>query len=145
MKKIELWGEDMQSCIFCQIISRKADAYIIYENENVCCFLDKFPINKGHILIVPKIHYPEFSNVDKESLSAVIHAGQKVTKALESILDTDGITILQDNGVFKDVEHYHMHIIPRYKDDGFSWIEPSNKMTSADFIDVSVRLQDYFH
>ena len=130
----------MEDCIFCHIISRDSAAYIIYENDYICCFLDKFPINKGHVLVVPKKHYPEFSEVDSESLSEVILASQKVAQALEELLQTDGITIMQNNGIFKDVEHYHMHIIPRFKDDGFSWIEPSVDVSMDEFADLKASL-----
>lgn len=111
-------------CIFCKIISGESKGYIIYKNDYVCCFLDKFPINKGHILVVPKIHYEEFVDVDLRSLNEIINAAQKITKILEKIFKIDGITIMQNNGMFKCVDHYHMHIIPRFNDDGFSWIEP---------------------
>ncbi|UCZ54919.1 HIT family protein [Bacillus shivajii] len=131
----------MDNCIFCKIISKTEDAYIIHENEYVCCFLDKYPINNGHILVVPKKHYREFKDVDQESLSKVILASQQVATALEKLLNTDGITIMQNNGMFKDVEHYHMHIIPRFKNDGFSWIEPDIKVSKEDFISLSVNLE----
>lgn len=131
----------IMDCIFCDIISKKADAYIIFENEHVCCFLDKYPINKGHVLVIPKKHYPEFTDVDKESLSQVILIAQKIAEALERLLDTDGITIMQDNGIFKDVEHYHMHIIPRFLKDGFSWVEPEIKVLEDEFASVSLELK----
>lgn len=131
----------MEACIFCEIISKKEDAYIIYEDTHVCCFLDKYPINRGHILVVPKKHYQEFSEVDKDSLTRVILTTQQITTALEKLLDTDGITIIQNNGIFKDVEHYHMHIIPRFKNDGFSWVEPENIVPNKEeFIELSANL-----
>lgn len=130
----------METCVFCEIISKKEKAYIIYENDYVCCFLDKFPINKGHVLVVPKKHYQEFSEVDSNSLKEVILTAQKITQALEVLLNTDGITILQNNGVFKDVEHYHMHIVPRFKDDGFSWVEPEIDVNYDDFELLKMKL-----
>ncbi|WP_369436394.1 HIT domain-containing protein [Lysinibacillus fusiformis] len=63
---------------------------MIYENDFVCCFLDKFPINKGHVLVVPKKHYQEFSDVDSQSLSEVILTAQKVSILLKKLLITDG-------------------------------------------------------
>ncbi|MEM5018289.1 HIT domain-containing protein [Metabacillus indicus] len=132
------------SCIFCDIIEKKAHAFILYENEMVCCFLDKFRINKGHVLVVPKKHYEEFSEVDEESLKQVILTAQKAARSLETLLNTDGITIMQNNGVFKDVEHYHMHIIPRFKDDGFSWNEPEITVDEDDFAEMKARLQTCF-
>lgn len=132
----------MESCVFCEIIKKKEHAYIVYENEFVCCFLDKFPINKGHVLVVPKKHYQEFSQVDSKSLKEVILTSQKITISLEKLLNTDGITIMQNNGIFKDVEHYHMHIIPRFKDDGFSWVEPEIDLKENEFEVLKMKLQD---
>ncbi|WP_249872643.1 HIT family protein [Oceanobacillus saliphilus] len=131
------------SCIFCEIVDKKADAYTIYEDNYVCCFLDKYPINKGHILVIPKKHYQEFTDVDQNSLIQVILISQKITKALENILKTDGITIMQNNGIFKDVDHYHMHIIPRYINDGFSWVEPDVKVLEDDFVSLSKSLEQF--
>ncbi|WP_313888830.1 HIT family protein [Peribacillus sp. TH24] len=109
----------------------------------MCCSLDKFPINKGHVLVVPKTHYQEFSEVDGKSLNEVILISQKVAISLENLLNTDGITIMQENGIYKDVEHYHMHIIPRFKGDGFSWIEPEITVNQVDFMDLKISLQGY--
>ena len=132
----------MISCIFCKVISKVEDAYIIYENDYVCCFLDKFPINKGHILVVPKKHYQEFTEVDQNSLTEVIYAAQLLSKVLEKSLNTDGITVMQNNGIFKDVEHYHMHIIPRFKEDGFSWIEPEIDVSKKEFLSLTHQLTE---
>lgn len=135
----------MERCIFCEIVHKKVEAYIIYENEHVCCFLDKSPINLGHLLIVPKTHYQEFNDVDKTSLNEVINLAQKMSKALETLFLTDGLTILQENGIFKDVDHYHMHVIPRYKDDGFYLVEPGNAVKPEDFRQLMVNMQAYLH
>ena len=132
----------MDSCIFCKVISKVEDAYIIYENDYVCCFLDKYPINKGHILVVPKKHYQEFTEVDQNSLAEVMYAAQLISKILEKSLNTDGITVMQNNGIFKDVEHYHMHIIPRFKEDGFSWIEPEIDVSKEEFLSLTNQLRE---
>lgn len=131
----------MVNCIFCDIVSKIEDAFIVYEDEYVCCFLDKYPICKGHVLVVPKKHYQEFSDVDKKSLSKIMHASQKVAIALEQLLNTDGITVMQNNGIFKDVEHYHMHLFPRYKNDGFSWIEPEHEVSENEFKMLSDKIK----
>ncbi|VDG96821.1 purine nucleoside phosphoramidase [Lysinibacillus sphaericus] len=135
----------MANCLFCEIIHKKVEGHIIYENEHVCCFLDKFPINHGHILIVPKTHYPEFRDVDEKSLSEVINLAKKMAFLLENLYPTDGITILQENGIFKDVEHYHMHVIPRYKDDGFYLVEPKNAVKPQDFMALKIKMLAYLH
>lgn len=132
----------MPSCIFCDIINRKAEAHIVYENDLICCFLDKFPINPGHVLVVPKHHAAEFTDVDPESLQAVILAAQKVAGALESTFRTDGITVMQNNGAFKDVEHYHLHVFPRYRGDAFGWTEPETDVSSIDFGSLGVKIRE---
>lgn len=132
----------MDSCIFCDIIAGKAPAHIIFEDEFVCCFLDKFQIHEGHVLVVPKEHAPEFTDVSPESLSAVILAAQKVTRVLEAQLGSDGITVFQEGGLFKDVEHYHMHIVPRFKGDGFRWVEPDIDRSAIDFASLEEKLRD---
>ena len=128
-------------CLFCNIVSGKQPAYIIYENDLVCCFLDKYPINQGHLLVVPKKHYQEFSDVDSESLAEVMMSAQKMSRLLEKTFHPDGITVFQNNGVFKDIEHYHVHVFPRYIEDGFSWIEPNVDIQESDFETVAQALK----
>lgn len=77
---------------------------------------------------------------DEESLSNIILVSQQVATALEKLLNTDGNTIMQNNGIFKDVEHYHMHIIPRFINDGFSWVEPEIEVSKEEFISLSAKL-----
>lgn len=132
----------MEDCLFCSIISKKEKAYIIYEDEYVCCFLDRYPICKGHILVVPKRHYIEFSDVDLKSLHKVIEVAQRIAVSLEELLGTDGITVMQNNGIFKSVDHYHMHLVPRYRQDGFSWIEPENIVTNEEFAVITKDLKE---
>ena len=123
----------MEPCIFCDILAKREKGYILYENDYVCAFLDKYPINLGHVLVVPKRHYIEFTDVDEKSMAEVILVAQKLAHALEEIFKPDGITILQNNGIFKDVPHYHLHIFPRYKNDGFAWVEPDIDFAEKEF------------
>lgn len=123
----------MKSCLFCNIIEKKEQAYIIYENERVCCFLDADPINKGHILIVPKKHYAEFTEVDSHCLTEIILIAQQMARIMAKLLHVDGITIMQNNGIFNDIGHYHMHIFPRFEGDGFSWIDPDIEIHEGEF------------
>lgn len=133
------------SCIFCDIINKREKAYIVYEDEHVCCFLDKDPINKGHVLVVPKEHYSEFTEVQPEYLEKIIVISQKIALALEELLNTDGITIMQNNGVFKDVDHYHMHIVPRFLNDGFLWVEPDINIHEEEFHELQLSFNRIFN
>lgn len=116
------------NCAFCKIIKKEKPSYIIYEDELLCCFLDIDPINEGHVLIVPKKHCNNIDEVEDEVLFRIMGIAKTIFKSIKKVYNCDGYTMMQNGGGFADVAHYHMHIFPRYIDDGFKWIskEPTN-------------------
>jgi len=112
-------------CLGCRIANHiEQDVNVIYEDDYISCILDIEPFNEGHLLILPKVHYRDLEELSQETLTAVMNASVKMSRAIKKIYKPDGITICQNGGVFNDLTHYHMHVIPRYKGDGFSWSEP---------------------
>ena len=113
--------EKMSDCIFCKIISKEIPANIVYEDEKTLAFLDRTPVNKGHTLIIPKKHFENILDMDKEFLNAVFETVQKVSRAVKEGVDADAFNIGMNN--FKDsgqvVFHAHIHIMPRFKGDGY--------------------------
>ncbi|WP_245585874.1 HIT family protein [Paenibacillus pinihumi] len=117
-------GTDME-CLGCKIAGGMLpDLHIVYEDEKVTCVLDIAPFNEGHILILPKKHYLDVEELDEETAFTIMTVSQKMSILLKRVVAPDGITICQNGGVFNDLNHYHMHLIPRYTGDGFSWSEP---------------------
>lgn len=110
-----------KKCIFCKIINKEAPSNIIYEDEIICCFLDIDPINEGHVLIVPKKHQHNIHDIDDEVLLRIMKLSKKISKVLKKVYNCHGYTMMQNGGVFTDFGHFHMHIFPRYVDDGFGW------------------------
>ncbi|MFS0780258.1 HIT family protein [Bacillus sp. 1P06AnD] len=110
-----------QGCAFCQIINRESPAHIVYEDELVCCFLDIDPISEGHVLLVPKEHCHDMDELEEQVLTRITEAASNISKAVKEIYHPDGYTIMQNGGMFTDFGHFHMHVFPRYKDDGFGW------------------------
>lgn len=108
-------------CVFCKIIKKEEPAYIVYEDEFLCCFLDIDPINEGHVLIVPKKHCNAVDEVDNEILFRIMEVSKYIYKAIKKVYNCDGYTMMQNGGEFADFGHYHMHIFPRYVDDEFGW------------------------
>lgn len=108
-------------CIFCSIANGKVPAEIIYEDETIISFLDIEPINEGHILIIPKKHYLDLDEIDEDTAVHIMKFSIKVTKVLKRMYKPHGYSIMQNGGCFNDVGHYHMHVFPRYKGDGFGW------------------------
>lgn len=108
-------------CIFCKIVKGELPANIIYEDESIMCFLDIYPFNEGHVLIIPKNHYLDADEIPTEILSSMMVLSKEVVRAIKEKYSPAGYSIMQNGGVFNDIGHYHMHIFPRYKGDGFGW------------------------
>ncbi len=105
-------------CLFCKIINGEIPSKTIYEDELVKVFLDINPSTNGDMLIVPKKHYENVYDLD-ETLVPHIH---KLIKTLYDLvkekLGAVGLTIAQNNGHGQEIKHYHVHVTPRYLDDG---------------------------
>tara|TARA_Y100000588_G_C13504284_1_gene606608 strand:+ start:57 stop:458 length:402 start_codon:yes stop_codon:yes gene_type:complete len=108
------------SCIFCDIVNKKANVSIIFENKKVICFLPKEMEVYGHLLTVPKDHYENIFDISKEDLFEFISVVQDMSHHIKKSLGATGVNILNANGKDADqsVSHLHFHIIPRFKDDG---------------------------
>ncbi|MFA6258847.1 MAG: HIT family protein [Candidatus Paceibacterota bacterium] len=111
----------MNDCIFCKIISEEIPCIKIYEDEKILAFLDIKPVNIGHTLIIPKEHYKNIYETPEEILKEMISVSKRISVALKSALNADGINITMNNepSAGQVVFHSHIHIIPRIKDDGF--------------------------
>ncbi len=103
-------------CVFCKIINGDIPSYTIYEDDIVKCFLDINPVVVGHTLIIPKKHTLDLDTIDMEVLTHILEVAKKLKLILEAKLHADGIQIVQNNGIAQDVKHYHMHLIPKYKE-----------------------------
>lgn len=102
-------------CIFCKIINCEIPSYKLYEDDLVLCFLDVNPQTNGHCLIIPKKHYLDLDEIDDETLNHIMKISKQIKKLLEEKLECDGITLVQNNGEVQEVKHYHLHLIPHYK------------------------------
>ena len=109
----------MEDCIFCKIIGRKAPSTIVYEDEDSLAFLDHYPINPAHTLVVPKKHYVTMLEMPPSEVGRLFVTVAKVAKGVGKASKADGINIGQSNGeaASQDVFHMHVHIIPRFHGD----------------------------
>lgn len=106
-------------CIFCNIIDKKSQAEIIFEDENIVAFLDIQPINYGHTLVVPKKHYDNILTVPTDEIAKIMKATQFIAGAVKRGVSADGFNIISNNGdsAGQTVYHFHFHIIPRFAED----------------------------
>ncbi len=109
-------------CIFCKIINGDIPCTKIYENDKVLSFMDICPMNKGHLLVIPKTHGATILDLPEPDFLAVMSATKMIAEAANKALNPDGINILQLNGEAANqvVPHLHVHIVPRWDGDGLT-------------------------
>lgn len=105
-------------CLFCDIASKKIPAYIVYEDDETLGFLDIKPLAPGHTVIIPKTHAESISSLDDKLINPVFGAVKKMTVTLKKVFGPEGFTIGINQGKTAGVDHLHVHIIPRWEDDG---------------------------
>lgn len=110
----------MENCIFCKIANGEIPAATLYEDENFRVILDLGPASKGHALILPKSHAANIYELSDEMAAKAMILAKKMATAMTAALKCDGFNIVQNNGecAGQTVFHFHMHLIPRYKNDG---------------------------
>ena len=107
------------NCIFCKIAAGEIPSATIYEDEDFRVILDIEPASKGHALILPKEHYANLYELSDELAAKALIIAKKVITKMTDIVGCDGYNVLQNNGetAGQTVFHFHMHLIPRYKED----------------------------
>jgi histidine triad (HIT) family protein len=112
---------DSSDCRFCQLANGTIETFVVYGDDLVTAFLDKDPISEGHTLIVPKRAYLDVDELDAETAARIMTVSMLISASLKELYHPDGISIMQNGGVFNDVGHYHMHVFCRFAGDGFGW------------------------
>ena len=109
----------MTSCIFCQIVSGEAQASIVYEDDLVMAFMDINQPNPYKTLVIPRPHRETIYDLDDELAAALFRATVKIARAIRAASGCDGLNIIQSNGpaAQQDVFHFHLHLLPRFRDD----------------------------
>lgn len=110
-------------CDFCKIANHEMDANIVYEDEKIMAIMDYEPINEGHILIIPKEHLLDIDEIPDKLLYSMLDLSKRIVLALKKTYSPNGYTIMQNGGEFNDLGHYHLHVFPRYQNDGFGWTD----------------------
>jgi len=110
----------MPDCIFCKIIEGKLPAQKVYENKDLVAFLDIHPINPGHTLIVPKEHCRNLLDMPERLIEKTFVVAKKIAEAVKKGTNAEGINVGVNNEPASGqvVFHAHIHIIPRYTNDG---------------------------
>ena len=110
----------MSDCIFCKIANGEIPSNTIYENSEFRVILDNGPATKGHALVLPKAHYADLFEIPEETVAGAAKVAKEVASNIKEKLGCDGLNLVQNNGPVagQTVMHFHLHIIPRYSNDG---------------------------
>jgi len=111
------------NCIFCNMIDGKQEAHVIFEDNSHIAIMDKYPIQLGHSLVMPKVHHEKIVDMSNDEVGALFSRVPAVARAILAATGADGFNIGQNNGKSANqiIPHVHVHVIPRYQKIGNSW------------------------
>lgn len=128
------------NCIFCKLANGDIPTRTIYENENFRVIMDASPASRGHALILPKEHYANLYEIPEETAGEAMKLAKRLAEKITKALGCDGFNLVQNNGetAGQTVFHFHLHLIPRYKDDDnagvITWKQHSYDESTMDAI-----------
>ena len=130
-----------QDCIFCKIILGEIPAAKVYEDADAFAFLDIHPVNVGHVLVMSKAHHQDFGSMPEDAAARLFAAVHRVAGAAARAVGAPAFNIHVNNGQVAGqvVMHVHVHVIPRFADDGLThW--PKRPVTEAQMADAAAAI-----
>jgi histidine triad (HIT) family protein len=112
----------LDQCVFCEIVEGISPASVVFSDEQVMAFLDIQPVNPGHVLVIPKTHVERLQKLNSEVGCHMFKTAMVVAEGLrQSDVKCEGTNLFLADGeaAFQEVFHIHLHVIPRFKGDGF--------------------------
>lgn len=105
-----------RNCIFCRIANGEIPSTTLYEDARFRVIFDLSPATRGHVLLIPKEHYADLTELDTETAREVLPLAARIGRAMKAGLGAAGFNLVQNNGeaAGQTVRHFHLHIIPRY-------------------------------
>ena len=110
-------------CIFCDILDGTRNGHLVYEDKDHIAILDKYPIDDGHTLVIPRKHHEKITDMDPNDVGKIFSLIPKIAKAVLAGAGADAFSLAQNNGkaAKQIIPHVHIHIIPRYNNKGTVW------------------------
>jgi histidine triad (HIT) family protein len=122
----------VSACVFCDIVSGAAAAETVLDDDVAVAFLDRMPVFKGHVLVVPRPHVVTLVDLQPSGIGPLFERVQRIAAAIPKALDAHGTFVAINNVVSQSVAHLHVHVVPRRRKDGlkgFFW--PRTRYTDA--------------
>jgi histidine triad (HIT) family protein len=110
-----------ESCIFCDLVLGAAEVSVCYEDSTAIAFMDIQPVNLGHTLVVPRVHYESFLDLPHDVGMHLFDVAMRLGPVIRRVSGAEGMNLVVNSGAAagQDVFHYHVHLIPRRDGDGF--------------------------
>lgn len=130
-------------CIFCKIMKGEIPSASIYENSDFKVILDVSPANRGHALIITKEHYDNIFQLDAETAGKLFSLATVVARAIKEETQCEGLNVVQNNGEVagQTVNHFHLHLVPRFKGDNVSVTWKQGESDSNDLAELAKALK----
>jgi Diadenosine tetraphosphate (Ap4A) hydrolase and other HIT family hydrolases len=121
----------------------EASVHEVYRTDEFVAFLDEHPVFRGHVLMVPVEHVQTYDQLPESHASAWLSTSQRLQRAVESAMDSEGSLMIVNNVVSQSVPHVHLHVIPRSRGDGLRfWLGPRTKYDGPeDAAEVAARIR----
>ncbi|NLL70409.1 MAG: HIT family protein [Epulopiscium sp.] len=131
-----------EDCIFCKIASGEMNSITILENSEFKVMLDRFPATRGHVLIIPKEHVESIFEMEPEKAGRLFQLATQIAQVMKKELDMEGMNVLQNNGscAGQTVFHFHLHLIPRYKEDEVTFKWKATEPTEEELLMIGNRI-----
>jgi histidine triad (HIT) family protein len=109
-------------CVFCELIAGRGESSVVYEDETLVALMDLYPVNPGHVLLIPRGHSAALADLDEETGAHAFRIAMRMQQAVRrSGVRCEGVNLFVADGeaAFQDVFHFHLHVIPRFQGDPF--------------------------
>lgn len=127
-----------EDCLFCKIAKGEIHSATVYEDSHFTVILDVNPATKGHCLIIPKEHFDNIYDLDGETAGKLFALATCIARAMKDALKCDGLNLVQNNGEVagQTVNHFHLHLIPRYEGDGLNLNWPQQEISGEQLEEI---------
>lgn len=132
----------IRDCLFCRIVAREIPASVLFEDDEVVAFLDIHPVNKGHLLLVPKPHHATLAELPDDLAVALARQVPRLARALRHATAAPGYHLIVNNGSVagQTIHHVHWHLIPRFENDAVDWPWPHQSYETDELAAMQARL-----
>ncbi len=134
---------DHANCLFCKIVHGSIPSAKVLETDQVLAFLDINPVNRGHVLVVPKAHHASLADLPDDLAAETARLVPRLARAIQAATGADGLNLIINNGqaAGQTVFHGHWHLIPRFLDDPINWPWPHAEYSGDDLNQMRFRIE----